>query len=79
MTHATVPENGSNPAPELLRTADGRPLKEALASASARSRRRAFLLVLPLLAFILLTFVAPIGQMLKRSISNDQFPPTCPR
>ena len=78
MTDATVPENGSNPAPELLRTADGRPLKEALASASARSRRRAFLLVLPLLAFILLTFVAPIGQMLKRSISNDQFSANMP-
>ena len=35
--------------PALLTTADGRPLKEALASAQSRARRRAFLLVVPLL------------------------------
>jgi len=27
------------------------------------ARRRAFMLVLPLLAFVLITFVVPIGQM----------------
>jgi putative spermidine/putrescine transport system permease protein len=36
--------------PATLTTADGRPLKASLARAEARSRRRAFLLVLPLLA-----------------------------
>ncbi len=56
-----------------LTTADGRPLKAALARAGARSRRRAFLLVLPLLAFVLMTFVAPIGQMLLRSITDPRF------
>jgi len=35
-------------ATELLTTADGRPLKAALAAAQARARRRALLLVLPL-------------------------------
>ena len=58
---------------EMLKTADGRPLKAALQSAESRARRRAFLLVLPLLAFVLVTFIAPIGQMLHRSVHNSGF------
>jgi putative spermidine/putrescine transport system permease protein len=61
-----------------LTTADGRPLKSALAAAQARARRRAFLLVLPLLAFVILTFVIPIGQMLHRSIHHDGFSANAP-
>ena len=57
--------------PELLKTADGRPLREALVAAQARSKRRAFLLVFPLLVFVLLTFLIPIGYMLKRSFEHD--------
>lgn len=57
----------------LLTTADGRPLKAALAAAQARAKRRAFLLVLPLLLFVLLTFLVPIGYMLKRSFEHDGF------
>ena len=64
---------------EGLVTADGRPLKVALVRAQARARRRAFLLVLPLLAFILITFVVPIGQMLHRSIYNPYFHDNMPR
>ncbi len=56
-----------------LTTADGKPLKQALAYAQARSRRRAFFLVLPLLLFVLVTFILPIGQMLQRSVFNDGF------
>jgi len=60
--------------PEIgLTTVDGKPLKEALAYAQTRARRRAFLLVLPLLLFILVTFILPIGQMLHRSVYNDGF------
>ncbi len=59
--------------PGSLTTADGKPLKAALAHAQARARRRAFLLVLPLLAFIIITFIVPIGQMLYRSVYNDGF------
>jgi len=62
----------------MLTTADGKPLKAALARAQARSRRRAFLLVAPLLLFILVTFVFPIGQMLFRSIHNDAFSSNMP-
>lgn len=58
---------------EMLTTADGRPLKAALAKAEAHAKRRAFLLVLPLLAFILITFVTPIGQMLFKSVNNEGF------
>ncbi|MBO6895926.1 MAG: ABC transporter permease [Shimia sp.] len=56
-----------------LTTADGKPLKRALAQAQSRAKRRAFLLVAPLLAFILVTFVVPIGQMLHRSVYNPGF------
>jgi putative spermidine/putrescine transport system permease protein len=63
---------------ELLTTADGRPLKAALAKAQSRAKYRALFLVLPLLFFILLTFVAPIGQMLKRSVENDSFSAAAP-
>ncbi len=63
---------------ETLTTADGRPLKAALAAAQARAKRRAFLLVLPLLAFIILTFIIPIGAMLQRSFYHDGFSSTAP-
>ncbi|MDP2087100.1 MAG: ABC transporter permease [Gemmobacter sp.] len=57
----------------VLSTADGRPLKSALARAQSRAKWRAFLLVAPLLLFVLVTFVAPIGQMLFRSVHHDGF------
>lgn len=60
-------------APPLLTTADGRPLKASLARAEARNRRRALYLVLPLLLFVVFTFLVPIGQMLTRSVSNTGF------
>jgi len=40
------------------------------ASAQRKKRLRAFLFVVPLLAFIMLTFVAPIGSMLWRSVNH---------
>jgi putative spermidine/putrescine transport system permease protein len=55
----------------LLTTSDGRPLKAALATAQGRAKRRAFLLVAPLLLFIIVTFIFPIGQMLHRSVYHD--------
>ena len=56
-----------------LTTADGQPLAKSLARAQARAKRRAFFLVMPLLAFVVITFVVPIGQMLHRSIYNPGF------
>lgn len=63
---------------QVLTTADGRPLKEALASAQRRAKWRAFLLVLPLLAFILVTFVSPIVQVLQQSVYNPRFADNMP-
>ena len=65
-------------ATELLTTADGRPLKAALAAAQGRAKRRAFLLVMPLLLFVVLTFLVPIGYMLKRSFEHDGFAASAP-
>ncbi len=56
-----------------LTTSDGRPLRAALLAAQTKARRRAFLLVAPLLLFIILTFILPIGYMLQRSFQNDGF------
>jgi len=55
-----------------LVTADGTPLKTALRRSQAVERRRAFLLVLPLLAFLFIVFVVPIGAMIWRSVYNPE-------
>lgn len=59
--------------------ADGTPLKVSLARALRRQKIRAFLLIVPLLAFILISFIAPIGDMLLRSVENSIVPETMPR
>ncbi|MEO1531584.1 MAG: ABC transporter permease, partial [Pseudomonadota bacterium] len=61
-----------------LLAADGTPLKQSLARALRREKIRAFMLVAPLLFFILITFVAPIADMLLRSIDNKIVPNTIP-
>ncbi|MBT9245384.1 ABC transporter permease [Gemmobacter fulvus] len=61
-----------------LTTADGRPLKAALAAAQGRARRKAFFLVAPLLLFVVITFILPIGQMLQRSVYHDGFSKAAP-
>ncbi|MFP1643249.1 ABC transporter permease [Pontitalea aquivivens] len=61
-----------------LSTADGRPLKAALAASQTRARRKALALVAPLLLFVLITFVVPIGQMLFQSVYNPTFADAAP-
>ena len=61
-----------------LTTSDGRPLKAALAAAQFRAKRRAFFLVAPLLLFIVVSFILPIGQMLHRSVFHDGFAANAP-
>lgn len=51
-------------------TADGVPLKAKLAQTTRKLRWKALLLTLPLVLFIIITFVLPIGQMLYRSVHN---------
>ena len=61
-------------------TTDGIPLKVSLQKAERKNKLRAFLLVAPLLVFILITFLIPIGDMLLRSVDdsyiNTVFPKT---
>ena len=59
--------------------ADGTPLRVSLRRALRRQKLRALALIAPLLIFILVSFVAPIGDMLLRSIKNDIVPDTLPR
>ncbi|RLL73024.1 ABC transporter permease [Paenirhodobacter hankyongi] len=63
---------------QMITTADGKPLKAALAASLAVRRRRAFLLVAPLFLFILISFIVPIGQMLFQSFYNDTFSKNAP-
>lgn len=77
--HAAIATTASGVGQGLLTTADGKPLARALVRSQRRARRRAFLLVLPLLAFVVITFVVPIGQMLQRSFYNDGFSANMPQ
>jgi putative spermidine/putrescine transport system permease protein len=74
MTDTTAPAPAAR-----LTAADGTPLKRSIARAQRAQRLRAFALVAPLLLFILLSFIAPIGDMLFRSVQNDIIPDNMPR
>lgn len=64
---------------QVLTTKDGKPLKAALARALRREKLRSLALIAPLLIFVLLTFVAPILDMLFRSVENSIVEDTLPR
>jgi putative spermidine/putrescine transport system permease protein len=59
--------------------ADGTPLKRSLARALRMQKMRALALIAPLLLFVLLTFILPIGDMLFRSVENSIVSETLPR
>ena len=63
----------------VLRTADGVPLKRSLRRATSRRRVRTFMLVLPILAFLSVTFVMPVVDMLFRSVDNQIVSSVLPR
>ena len=58
--------------------ADGTPLKKSLARALRMQKMRALALIAPLLIFVLVTFVAPIADMLFRSVENQIVSDTLP-
>ncbi len=64
-------QNDMGQAP-VLTTANGVPLKLSLKRTTRRHRIRAFLLVAPLLLFLVIAFVLPILDMLKLSIENPE-------
>ena len=57
---------------DQILTTDGIPLKVSLKKTERKNKIKAFLLVFPLLLFIIVTFVVPIGDMLTRSIDDSQ-------
>ncbi|RVT86924.1 ABC transporter permease [Rhodobacteraceae bacterium CCMM004] len=59
--------------------ADGTPLKRSLNRALRAQKLRALGLIAPLLIFILVTFIAPIADMLFRSVENQIVSETLPR
>ncbi len=63
----------------LLLASDGTPLKTKLRQSMKASRRRAFGLVLPLLLFVLASFVIPIIMLLWTGVSNDTYASNMPR
>jgi putative spermidine/putrescine transport system permease protein len=65
--------------PAIPLAADGRPLEQSLQRALRRQKLRALMLISPLLLFVLLTFIAPIADMLYRSIDNRIVAETLPR
>ena len=73
-----APDEHRSASGQLL-AADGTPLKKSIRRSEARARVRAFLLVAPLLVFVLLSFIAPIADMLFRSVENQIVADTLPR
>ncbi|MEM6848208.1 MAG: ABC transporter permease [Pseudomonadota bacterium] len=72
MTDAAISGSAGRAGDAPLTTADGKPLKAALRAANARAKRNAVYLVLPLLAFLLITYIVPIVQMMSRSVQNPE-------
>jgi len=66
-------------ADRIPRTSDGTPLKIKLQRAERRRKMKAVGLVLPLLTFILLAFIFPIGVMLFNSVHDDTLSILLPR
>ena len=55
---------------QKILTTDGIPLEVSLKKAERKNKIKAFLLVAPLLLFLLITYVFPIGDMLMRSVDD---------
>ena len=66
-------------APALPGIADPRALQRSLGRAERVRKLRAFALTVPLLVFLMLTFLVPIAALLKRAIENPEVANTLPR
>ena len=60
-------------------TTDGIPLEVSLKKAERRNKIKAFLLVAPLLLFLIITYVFPIGDMLLRSVDDKMVTEMLPK
>lgn len=77
----TAPASGGHPTDTAtgLRTSDGVPLKRSLNRALRQQKLRALLLIAPLLIFLVVGFLMPIGSMLLRSVENAIVMDSLPR
>ncbi|MEQ8356457.1 MAG: ABC transporter permease [Kiloniellaceae bacterium] len=62
----------------VMRTADGTPLKVSIARAMRRNKLKALALIAPLFLFILFSFLIPIFDMSLRSVDNSVIPEVLP-
>ncbi len=60
-------------------TTDGIPLEVSLKKAEKKNKIKAFLLVAPLLIFLIITYVFPIGEMFSRSIDDKMITNMLPK
>ena len=60
-------------------TTDGIPLEVSLKKAEKKNKIKAFLLVAPLLLFLIITYVFPIGEMFSRSIDDKMITNMLPK
>jgi putative spermidine/putrescine transport system permease protein len=60
-------------------TSDGIPLEQSLKKAERINKIKAFLLVAPLLLFLLITYIFPIGEMFSRSIDDKMITNMLPK
>ena len=64
---------------QKILTTDGIPLEVSLKKAERRNKIKAFLLVAPLLLFLIITYVFPIGDMLMRSVDDKMVTEMLPK
>ena len=60
-------------------TTDGIPLEVSLKKAEKKNKIKAFLLVAPLLLFLIITYIFPIGEMFTRSIDDKMITNMLPK
>ncbi len=88
VTDATTAKRGPTPDDGLriadskdsgpVLSADGTPLKKSLRRALRMEKLRALALIAPLLIFVMISFIIPIGEMLFRSVENQIVEDTIP-
>ena len=64
---------------QKILTTDGIPLEESLKKAEKKNKIKAFLLVAPLLLYLLITYIFPIGDMFLRSIDDKMVTKMLPK
>ena len=64
---------------QKILTTDGIPLEESLKKAERKNKIKAFLLVAPLLLYLLITYIFPIGDMFLRSIDDKMVTTMLPK